>query len=60
MLQHFISTSLDTTIGFPGDSGSKESACSEGNLGLNPGLGISPGGGHSNPLQHSCLENPHG
>ena len=60
MLQHFISTSLDTTIGFPGDSGSKESACSEGNLGLTPGLGISPGGGHSNPLQHSCLENHHG
>ena len=20
----------------------------------------SPGGGHGNPLQHSCLENPHG
>ena len=25
-----------------------------------PGLGRSPGGGHGNPLQHSCLENPHG
>ena len=23
-----------------------------------PGLGRSPGGGHGNPLQHSCLENP--
>ena len=23
-----------------------------------PGLGKSPGGGHENPLQHSCLENP--
>ena len=22
------------------------------------GLGRSPGGGHGNPLQHSCLENP--
>ena len=22
------------------------------------GLGISPGGGHGNPLQYSCLENP--
>ena len=22
------------------------------------GLGRSPGGGHSNPLQYSCLENP--
>ena len=25
-----------------------------------PGLGSSPGGGHGNPLQYSCLENPHG
>ena len=24
------------------------------------GLGRSPGGGHNNPLQCSCLENPHG
>ena len=23
-------------------------------------LGRSPGGGHGNPLQHSCLENSHG
>ena len=27
-------------------------------VGLIPGLGRSPGGGHSNPLQYSCLENP--
>ena len=26
-------------------------------LGLIPGLGRSPGGGHGNPLQPSCLEN---
>ena len=26
--------------------------------GLIPGLGRSPGGGHSNPFQYSCLENP--
>ena len=25
-----------------------------------PRLGRSPGGGHGNPLQYSCLENPHG
>ena len=25
-----------------------------------PELGRSPGGGHANPLQYSCLENPHG
>jgi len=23
-----------------------------------PGLGKTPGGGHGNPLQYSCLENP--
>ena len=28
--------------------------------GLIPGLGRCPGGGHGNPLQYSCLENPHG
>ena len=25
---------------------------------LIPGLGRSPGGGHGNPLQYACLENP--
>ena len=25
-----------------------------------PGLGRFPGGGHGNPLQYSCLKNPHG
>ena len=38
----------------------KEYACNVGDLGLIPGLGRSPGGGHGNPLQYSCLENPHG
>ena len=28
--------------------------------GLNPGWGRSPGDGHCNPLQYSCLENPNG
>ena len=27
-----------------------------GDMGLNPGLGRSPEGGHGNPLQYSCLE----
>jgi len=31
-----------------------------GDAGSIPGLGRSPGGGHGNPLQYSCLENPHG
>ena len=29
-----------------------------GDTGSMPGLGRSPGGGHGNPLQYSCLENP--
>ena len=45
-------------MGFPGGSDSKESTCSEGDLGSIPGLGRSPGGEHGNPLQYSCLENP--
>ena len=44
---------------FPGGSDSKESACNAGDLGSIPRLGRSPGGGHGNPLQYSCLENPH-
>ena len=44
---------------FPGGSVNKESICNA-DLGLIPGLGRSPGGGHGNPLQYSCLENPHG
>ena len=44
-------------LGFPFGSVSKECACNEGNLGLIPGLGRSPGGGHGNPLLYSCLDN---
>ena len=47
-------------MGFPGGSDGKESPCNAGDLGLIPGLGRCPGGGHGNPLQYSCLENPHG
>ena len=46
--------------GFPGDSDSKEFTCNVGDLALVPELGRSPGGGHGNPLQYSCLKNPHG
>ena len=45
-------------MGFFGGSDSKESTCNEVDLGSIPGLGRSPGGGHGNPLQYSCLENP--
>ena len=44
----------------PGDLDHKESTFSVGDLGLIPGLGRSPRGGHDNPLQYSCLENPQG
>ena len=47
-------------MGFPGGSDSKESACNVGDLGSIPELGRSLRGGHGNPLQYSCLENPHG
>ena len=36
----------------PANAGDKK------DMGLIPGLGRSPGGGHGNPLQYSCLENP--
>ena len=45
------------SLGFPGGSDGKESACSVRDPGLIPGLGRSPGEGNSNPLQYSCLEN---
>ena len=48
------------TMGFPGGLNSTKSTCSAGDIGLIPGLGRSPGGGHSNQLQYPCLENPHG
>ena len=44
--------------GFPGGSDSKESTCNVGILVSIPGMGVSPGGGHGNPLQYSGLENP--
>ena len=39
-------------------SDGKESACNAGDLGSIPGSERSSGGGHGNPLQCSCLENP--
>ena len=42
---------------FPCGSADKESACNVGDLGLNPGLGRSPGEGKDFLLQYSGLEN---
>ena len=45
--------------GFPVGASGKVPACQHsGDLGVIPGLGWSPGGGHGNPVQYSCLENP--
>ena len=44
--------------GFPSGSNGKEPACNVGDLGSIPEWGRSPGEGHDNPLQYSCLENP--
>ena len=46
--------------GYPGSLAGKESACNAGDPGLISGFRRSPGGGHGNPLQYSCLEDPHG
>ena len=46
------------SMGFPGGSEVKASACNVGDLGSIPGLGRSPGEENGNPLQYSCLENP--
>ena len=55
---------LPTNTGcFPGDSVLKNrpaNAGDAGNMGSMPGSGRSPGGGNGNPLQYSCLKNPHG
>ena len=53
-------TKILYTLGFPDGSEVKVSACNVGDPGSIRGLGRSPRGGHSNPFQNSCLENPHG
>ena len=47
-----------THWGFPDGSVGKEFVHNAGDLGLTPELERSPGEGHGNPLQYSCLENP--
>ena len=49
------------SVGFPGSTSGKEPACQcrrHKRQGSIPRSGSSPGGGHSNPLQYSRLENP--
>ena len=48
-------------MGFPHGTSDKESTCQCRRIkrrSFNPWVGRSPGGGHGNPLQYSCLENP--
>ena len=47
-----------TYLGFLGGSVVKDLPANAGDLGSILGLGRSPGGGHGNPLQYSCLWNP--
>ena len=49
------------SLGFPDDGSGKEHTANAGDVrdrGSIPGLGRSPGRGHGNPLQYSCLKNP--
>ena len=49
------------TLGFPGGAGGKNPPANAGDVrdaGLIPRSGKSPGGGHGNPPQYSCLD-PH-
>ena len=56
LLPQILNSSLITSQRLSG----KDFACrsgATGDLGSIPGSGSSPGGGHGNPLQYSCLEN---
>ena len=68
MTKHFLNTHFNVTrmlfyIGdsalraFPDGASGKEPAC-QCRRGSTHGLGRFPGGGHGNPLQYFCLENP--
>ena len=46
-----------SSLGFPGGSDGRESACNVGDLDSIPGLGRSPGEGKGYPLQYSGVEN---
>ena len=46
------------SMGFPGGTDGKESACNGGDPGSFPVSGRSPREGNGNLLQYSCLENP--
>ena len=45
-------------MGFPGGSVVGNPPAMQGEMGLIPVSGRSPGEGNGNPLQYSCLDNP--
>ena len=53
-----ISDQHKTKTGRPSWLSAQDSACLAGDVGSIPRLGRCPGGGNSNMLQYSCLENP--
>ena len=57
-MSHQLTNGWLNMMDFPGGSDGKASAYNVGDLGSNPGSGGSPGEGHGNPLQYSCLEDP--
>ena len=54
---HNFGCLLSPSMGLPGGSDDKESACNAGDLSLMPGWGRSPGEGNDYPLQYSGPEN---
>ena len=61
LAHHFKEFRIPTfLVGFPGAQMVKNLSIVWGDLGSILGLGRSPGGGHGNPFQYSCLGNPHG
>ena len=62
-LCYALETNIISSVNFgpPQWFSGKESSCNAGaagGVGWIPGLGRSPGGGHGNPLQYSCLQIP--
>jgi len=59
-LYYQFDTQPHLIVGFPGGASGKDTVYAGDirNVGSIPGSGRSPGEGHGNPLQYSCLENP--
>ena len=61
LIRLYLVVVIDRSPGFPGGTVLKNPPAhvgDTGDVGFIPGSERSPGGGHGNPLQYSCLENP--